>query len=50
MDHGEEYISVHFPQEWLRDPQSRYLRDFRVDAPWDDPEVMEAMQALRNDA
>jgi len=47
---GEEHLIAHFPQEWLRDPQSRYLRDFRVDAPWDDPEVMEAMQALRNDA
>lgn len=50
LDPGEEHWITHFPQEWLRDPQSRYLRDFRVDAPWDDPEVMEAMLALRNDA
>jgi len=50
LDPGEEHLITHFPQEWLRDPQSRYLRDFRVDAPWDDPEVMEAMLALRNDS
>ncbi len=50
LDPGEEHMITHFPQEWLRDPQSRYLRDFRIDAPWDDPEVMEAMLALRNDA
>jgi predicted ATP-grasp superfamily ATP-dependent carboligase len=50
LDPGEEHLIAHFPQEWLRDPQSRYLRDFRIDAPWDDPEVMEAMMALRNDA
>jgi predicted ATP-grasp superfamily ATP-dependent carboligase len=50
LDPGEEHSIAQFPQEWLRDPQSRYLRDFRVDAPWDDPEVMEAMLALRDDA
>jgi predicted ATP-grasp superfamily ATP-dependent carboligase len=50
LDPGEEHMITQFPQEWLRDPQSRYLRDFRIDAPWDDPEVMEAMLALRNDA
>jgi predicted ATP-grasp superfamily ATP-dependent carboligase len=50
LDPGEEHLITHFPQEWLRDPQSRYLRDFRIDAPWDEPEVMEAMLALRNDA
>lgn len=50
LDPGEEHFIAHFPQEWLRDPQSRYLRDFRIDAPWDDPEVMEAMLTLRNHA
>ena len=49
LDPGEEHLISHFPQEWLRDPQSRYLQDFRIDAPWDDPEVMEAMLALRID-
>ena len=47
LDPGEEHLISHFPQEWLRDPQSRYLQEFRIDAPWDDPEVMEAMLALR---
>ncbi|RFC40805.1 MAG: Carbamoyl-phosphate synthase L chain, ATP binding domain [Candidatus Nitrotoga sp. CP45] len=49
LDPGEEHLITHFPQEWLRDPKSRYLRDFRIDAPWDEPEVMEALLALRND-
>lgn len=38
-----------FPQEWLRDPASRYLRDCPVDAPWDDPEVFAALLAMRHD-
>lgn len=46
---GEEHLIAHFPQEWLRDPESRYLRQCRVDAPWDDPDVLEAMLALRHD-
>jgi predicted ATP-grasp superfamily ATP-dependent carboligase len=49
LDPAEEHQIAHFPQEWLRDPGSRYLRDFRVDAPWDDPDVMEAMLALRHE-
>lgn len=32
-----------FPQEWLRDPTSRYLRDLPTDAPWDDPRLFAAM-------
>lgn len=44
---GEEGIGVHFPQEWLRDPESRYLRDYPVDVPWDDPDLLEAMIAMR---
>ena len=38
---------VVFPREWLRDPQSRYLSEFPVDIPWDDPELMDAMLAMR---
>ncbi|HVN34702.1 MAG TPA: hypothetical protein VMU96_05530 [Casimicrobiaceae bacterium] len=45
---GEEGIGVHFPQEWLRDPESSFLRDYPVDVPWDDPELFEAMVAMRN--
>lgn len=47
LDEGEEHVLAHFPQEWLRDPDSAYLRDCRVDAPWDEPELFEAMLALR---
>jgi predicted ATP-grasp superfamily ATP-dependent carboligase len=46
---GEEGVTVYFPGEWLRDPQSRYLRDFPVDVPWDEPELIEAMLALRDE-
>jgi predicted ATP-grasp superfamily ATP-dependent carboligase len=48
LDEGEEGINVHFPQEWLRDPESPYLRSHPVDVPWDEPELIEAMLALRN--
>jgi hypothetical protein len=44
---GEEGIGVHFPQEWLRDPESSFLRDYPVDVPWDDPDLFEAMVAMR---
>lgn len=47
LDPDEEHVLAHFPAEWLRDPNSRYLRDCPVDAPWDDPELFEAMLALR---
>ena len=47
LDDGEEHVIAHFPQEWLRDPASRYLRRCRVDAPWDDPALFKAMAALR---
>ena len=43
----EEGIGVHFPQEWLRDPESAFLREYPVDIPWDDPGLFEAMVALR---
>jgi predicted ATP-grasp superfamily ATP-dependent carboligase len=45
---GEEGIGVHFPQEWLRDPESSFLRDYPVDVPWDDPDLLEAMVAMRS--
>jgi len=47
LDEGEEHVLAHFPQEWLRDPASAYLRDYRVDAPWDEPELFEALLAMR---
>ena len=48
LDDGEERIFVSFPHEWLRDPQSEYLRKYPVDVPWDEPELIEAMLALRH--
>jgi predicted ATP-grasp superfamily ATP-dependent carboligase len=47
LDPGEERLFVVFPGEWLRDPTSRWLRQHAVDVPWDDPELLEAMLALR---
>jgi len=47
LDAGEERIFVQFPAEWLRDPRSAWLRRYPVDAPWDDPELLAAMLALR---
>ena len=47
LDDGEEHVIAQFPQEWLRDPASTYLRTCRVDAPWDDPRLFAAMAALR---
>ena len=49
MAPGFERTVARFPQEWLRDPTSPYLRECPVDAPWDDPELFEAMLALRHD-
>ncbi len=41
---------MHFPHEWMRDPTSPYLRDYPVDVPWDEPELVEAIvaQAMSN--
>lgn len=36
-----------FPREWLRNPESCYLRECPVDVPWDGPELLEAMLAMR---
>lgn len=49
LDDGEERIFVQFPAEWLRDPRSTWLRRYPVDVPWDDPELLDAMLALRNE-
>jgi carbamoyl-phosphate synthase large subunit len=48
LDDGEEHLSVNFPQEWLRDPDSPHLREYPVDVPWDDPELIEAFLAMRH--
>ena len=42
-------VLVSFPREWLRDPDSAWLRDHPSDIPWDDPGVLQAMVALRNE-
>jgi hypothetical protein len=49
LDDGEEGISVHFPQEWLRDPSSRYLIDYPSDVPWDEPDLIRALLAMRRE-
>jgi len=50
LDPNEEHVCVNFPQEWLRDPESRWLREYPVDVPWDEPKLMKAMLALRNES
>ena len=47
LDLGEEHVCVNFPQEWLRDPESRWLREYPVDIPWDEPKLIKAMLELR---
>jgi hypothetical protein len=49
LDDGEEHVFVSFPHEWLRDPMSDYLRRCPVDLPWDEPELIEAMVAMRHE-
>ena len=49
LDDDEEHLSVHFPQEWLRDPESEWMLDHPVDVPWDELELIEAMLALRHE-
>lgn len=44
---GEEHLIAEFPQEWLRDPASPYLRAARTDVPWDDLGLLQAMLAMR---
>jgi hypothetical protein len=40
---------VVFPREWVRDPRSRLLIEHPVDVPWDDPGVIRAMIAMRDE-
>lgn len=47
LEPGEEHIAVHFPQEWLRDPGSTWLRNYPVDVPWDEPALIDAMLVTR---
>ena len=49
LDEGEEGVDVRFPEEWLRDSGSDYLRAYPVDVPWEEPELIEAMLALRHE-
>jgi hypothetical protein len=49
LDIGEEHVAADFPQEWLRDPQSRWLSEYPVDVPWEEPRLVEAMLALRRE-
>ena len=49
MRPGDQWVNVHFPQEWLRDPASPYLRDYPADVPWDEPRLVEAMLAMRDE-
>lgn len=44
---GECHLIAEFPQEWLRDPKSPYLRAARTDVPWDDVGLLRAMFAMR---
>ena len=39
---AEKGLIALFPQEWQRDPRSRYLRDAYHDVPWGEPELVKA--------
>ena len=49
LDEGEESIVVLFPGEWLRDPQSHWLRHYPADVPWDEPDLVNALMDLRHE-
>ena len=49
IDPGEEHRVAEFPQEWLRDPESPYLLNSRVDVPWDDVNLLRTMLAMRDE-
>jgi biotin carboxylase len=49
MKDDADQVIVSFPREWLRDPESAWLRNHPSDVPWDDPGVFAAMIALRNE-
>jgi predicted ATP-grasp superfamily ATP-dependent carboligase len=44
---GEAHLIAEFPQEWLRDAASPYLRMARTDIPWDDRALLQAMVEMR---
>jgi len=44
----QEPVAI-FPREWLNDPASRHLRDYPVDAPWDDPGLFAALLRMRDE-
>ena len=46
FDPGEEHIDVAFPQEWLRDPASKWIARYPTDVPWDEPELLDAYVRL----
>ena len=48
LDPAEEGCTVHFPQEWLRDPGSPHLSQYPSDVPWDEPVLLETLLRLRN--
>jgi predicted ATP-grasp superfamily ATP-dependent carboligase len=48
LDAAEGGTTAHFPQEWLRDPESPYLRQYPADVPWEEPELLEALIKLRH--
>jgi glutathione synthase/RimK-type ligase-like ATP-grasp enzyme len=50
LDDEEEHVFVNFPHEWLRDPESRHLRERPVDVPWDEPRLIAAMLASRHES
>jgi hypothetical protein len=50
LDPDEEHVCVNFPQEWLRDPESRWLSEYPVDVPWDEPKLIKAMLELRKES
>ena len=46
LDPGEEHFVVHSPLEWVAAIRtSRYLREYPVDVPWDEPELVDAIVA-----
>jgi predicted ATP-grasp superfamily ATP-dependent carboligase len=49
MPDDADRVIASFPREWLRDPESAWLRQHPADVPWDDPGVFEAMVSLRNE-
>jgi predicted ATP-grasp superfamily ATP-dependent carboligase len=49
MPYDDGGVIASFPREWLRDPDSAWLRDAPSDLPWDDPDVLDALVALRHE-